>query len=232
MEGQKQNKSFEHGKGTLMYQAHGWWFPDQDKHFVEMLDKHTARGHRPVYQEPVRQKSLAICKNKRVALDIGANVGLWSRDLCEHFQRVIAFEPVEDFRQCLQRNVPNKNLQIQHCALGETETFINMIITENNTGHSHVDTASIGHGKISMHCLDYFNFTDIDYVKIDCEGYEKNILLGAKQTLMSNRPIVVLEDKKHQDVGHDNNVGAVDLLESWGAKKLGQVNNDVIMGWT
>jgi FkbM family methyltransferase len=214
-----------------MYQAHGWWFPDQDTHFVEMLNKNLSKGQKAVYQEPVRQKSFMFCKNKRLALDIGANIGLWSRDLCSTFDHVIAFEPVEYFRACLKKNVPNNNLQIQACALGEKESFINMIITEKNTGHSHVDVASIGQGQIPMHCLDYFNLGFVDYVKIDCEGYEKNILLGAKQTLITNRPIVVIEDKKHQDVGHDNSVGAVELLQSWGAKILSKVNNDLVLGW-
>lgn len=214
-----------------MYQAHGWWFPDQDTHFVEMLNKNISKGHKAVYQEPVRSRSLRFCKHKRVALDIGANIGLWSRDLCNNFEHVIAFEPVQDFRECLNLNVTNSNLEIQACALGDKESFIDMIITEKNTGHSHVDIKSIGRGQIPMHCLDYFNLQNVDYIKIDCEGYEKNILLGAKHTLISNKPIVVIEDKKHQDVGHADSVGAVDLLESWGATKLSAVNNDIIMGW-
>ena len=81
-----------------MYQSHGWWFPDQDTHFAEMLNKNISKGGQPVYQQPVRKRSIALCNQRGVALDIGANVGLWSRELCQAFERVIAFEPVADFR--------------------------------------------------------------------------------------------------------------------------------------
>lgn len=214
-----------------MYQAHGWWFPDQDTHFVEMLSKNIAKGNSPVYQEPVRRRSVAMCSQRRIALDIGANVGLWSRDLCQLFAHVIAFEPVADFRQCLEKNVTTPNFQIQPVALGSQTTMIDMVITEQNTGHSHVDTDSIGKGQIPMITLDSMNLLDIDYVKIDCEGYEHQILLGAQNTIMTNRPVLVVEDKKHKDVGHADTDQAVDLLLSWGARILSRVNNDVVIGW-
>jgi FkbM family methyltransferase len=214
-----------------MYQAHGWWFPDQDTHFVEMLSKNIAKGNSPVYQEPVRRRSVAMCSQRRIALDIGANVGLWSRDLCQEFAHVIAFEPVADFRQCLEKNVTTPNFQIQPVALGSQTTMIDMVITEQNTGHSHVDTDSIGKGQIPMITLDSMNLLDIDYVKIDCEGYEHQILLGAQNTIMTNRPVLVVEDKKHKDVGHGDTDQAVDLLLSWGARILSRVNNDVVIGW-
>lgn len=214
-----------------MYQSHGWWFPDQDTHFADMLDKNIKKGGRPVYQEPVRKVSMKLCTNRGLALDIGANVGLWSRDLCENFDRVIAFEPVADFRQCLLRNVTADNFEVRSCALGEQDTQINMIITAENTGHSHVDTASIGAGSIPMYRLDSLELPKIDYIKIDCEGYENTILRGAQQTILKYRPIMVVEHKKHNDVGHTDTVQALDTLVSWGAKILTSVKNDYVLGW-
>lgn len=214
-----------------MYQAYGWWFPDQDTHFAEMLAKNVSKGNSPVYQQPVRSRSFNFVKSKGVALDIGANVGLWSRDLCKHFQTVIAIEPVEDFRQCLIQNVPDVNLQTMAIALGNQETQIDMIITKHNTGHSHVDTSSIGMGKIPMHRLDNLDLPKLDYVKIDCEGYENLILQGAEKKLCKDKPVIVIEDKRHQDVGHTQTSGAVEMLQYWGAKILDQIKNDVILGW-
>jgi FkbM family methyltransferase len=214
-----------------MYNKHGWWFPDQDTHFAEMLDKNIAKGAQPVYQEPARRASLELCSRKGLALDIGANVGLWTRDLCRYFSQVVAFEPVEDFRQCLVRNVSADNLQIKPMALGAENTMIDMIITHNNTGHSHVDPASRGVGQIPMQTLDSLNLGTVDYIKIDCEGYEYNILLGARETIIHSRPIIVIEDKKHQDVGHNETEKALPTLLSWGAKILRTKNNDHILGW-
>ena len=46
-----------------MYQAHGWWFADQDTHFAHMIDKNIKKGGPPTYQEPVRHKSLGFVKD-------------------------------------------------------------------------------------------------------------------------------------------------------------------------
>jgi FkbM family methyltransferase len=214
-----------------MYQSHEWWFPDQDTHFASMLAKNMKKGGGAVYQDTVRLASIQLCHRRGLALDIGANVGLWSRDLCESFDKVIAFEPVSDFRACLERNVTSANLEIRNCALGPVDTKIDMIITAENTGHSHVDTASLGRGSIDMYRLDSLDLPHIDYIKIDCEGYELPILQGAEQTVRKYRPIMVIENKKHKDVGHSQYTGSVDLLISWGAQKLQQIRDDVIIGW-
>ena len=90
-----------------MYNKHGWYFPDYDTHFAEMLDKNIAKGNQPVYQQPVRKRSFTYLKNNNFAIDVGANVGLWTKDMSEEFTFVWAIEPVEDFRQCLQKNIFN-----------------------------------------------------------------------------------------------------------------------------
>ena len=214
-----------------MYQVHGWWFPDQDTHFAEMLGKNIAKGGQPVYQEPVRQRSIGHCQQRGLAIDVGANVGLWSRDLCNYFQTVIAVEPVAEFRECLARNVTANNLQIKPVALGAAPAMINMIITPANTGHSHVDMDSVGQGNTEMITLDSLDLPQVDYIKIDCEGFENNIILGAQKTILKYRPIMVVEDKKHQDVGHGDTDLALDTLISWGARVIDSVKNDKIVGW-
>lgn len=217
-----------------MYKKHGWTFPDYDTHFAHMLDKNISKGGKPVYQEPVRRKSFEFVAHKGLALDIGANVGLWTRDMAKQFERVIAYEPVADFRECLQKNVNMENVAIRDYALGNENTTIDMVITPDNTGHSHVDTDTIGQGKIQMYRLDDLESKiKIDYIKIDCEGYEHTILLGAENTIKEHKPVMVVEQKLHTDTGitKDTQYESVDLLKSWGARELGRVNNDVILGF-
>ncbi len=214
-----------------MYNKHGWYFPDYDTHFAEMLDKNIAKGNQPVYQQPVRKRSFTYLKNNNFAIDVGANVGLWTKDMSEEFTFVWAIEPVEDFRQCLQKNIFNNNVDIKPFALGAENTVIDMIITEENTGHSHVDIDSLGKGTIPMHRLDDLNIPPLDYIKIDCEGYELNVLKGAEQTIKEHKPIIVIEQKFHKDVGHVDDGEAVTLLRSFGARQLDKVRNDLIFGW-
>lgn len=214
-----------------MYQAHDWWFPDEDTHFAEMLAKSLKKGGGATYQRPVRELSINLTPRRVLALDIGANVGLWSRDLVQAFDRVIAFEPVAQFRDCLALNVPHDGLEIRACALGAQDTTIDMIITSGNTGHSHVDVASLGAGTVPMHRLDSLTLPQIDYIKIDCEGYENIILQGAEHTVKRDHPIMVIEHKRHKDVGHQDIDQALTTLISWGAQIIDHVRNDYILGW-
>ena len=216
-----------------MYQAHGWFFADQDTHFSHMIEKNIKKGGPAAYQEPVRKKSLEFVSDYGVAVDIGANVGLWSRDLAIKFARVIAIEPVVEFQECLRRNVPMENIEVWPFALGTEDTTIDMIITEGNTGHSHIDKDTIGTGKVEMKRLDSLDFDRIDYMKIDCEGYEMQILKGGENTLRTHQPIIVVEQKLHTDTGitKETQYGCVDLLKNWGARELGRVRNDCILGW-
>ena len=216
-----------------MYQAHGWFFADQDTHFSHMIEKNIKKGGPAAYQEPVRKKSLEFVSDYGVAVDIGANVGLWSRDLAIKFARVIAIEPVVEFQECLRRNVPMENIEVWPFALGTEDTTIDMIITEGNTGHSHINKDSVGSGKVEMKRLDSLDFDRIDYMKIDCEGYEMQILKGGENTLRTHQPIIVVEQKLHTDTGitKETQYGCVELLKTWGARELGRVRNDCILGW-
>lgn len=210
----------------------GWWFPDTESHFPKMLQKSIDKGGPAEYQYQVRDRSLAHAKQRRVAIDVGANVGLWSRGLCKNFATVLAFEPVDMFRACLVRNVPASNLKIMDFALGNENTTANMIITEGNTGHTHIDPASVGSGTTAVRRLDDLELDQVDYIKMDCEGYEYRVLQGAEQTIRRCRPIVVVEQKPHDAYSAEyGQHAAIDLLKSWGMVRLDQVKDDWIMGW-
>jgi len=215
-----------------MYEELGWWFPDAEDHFPKMLKKNISKGGPAEYQQPVRLRSLAYAKKFDVALDVGANVGLWSRDLVKKFGKVIAFEPVGLFRDCLEKNVTGSNFFISPLALGDQDTTAKMNITEGNTGHTHIDPSSIGSGDITVVKLDNLGIDDVDYIKMDCEGFEYRVIQGAEQTIKKCRPVIVVEQKPHDMYSKDyGQFAAIELLESFGMVKLDQVKDDWIMGW-
>ncbi len=41
--------------------------------------------------------------------------------------------------------------------------------------------------------LDEFSIVDVDYLKIDVEGFEKNVLIGAEETIFRYRPTIIIE---------------------------------------
>ena len=215
-----------------MHEHYGWYFPDFETHFPKMLKKSVDKGLRPEYQIAVRNRSIGLCSKRGTALDIGANVGLWSRDLVDNFAKVVAFEPVAVFRECLEKNVSGPNFFISPLALGDHDTLATMIITEGNSGHSHLDPNTLGTGDVQVVKLDNLNIDNVDYIKIDCEGYEYRVLQGAEQTVKRWRPIMVIEQKPHDAYSKDyGQFAAIALLESWGMIKLDQIRDDWIMGW-
>ena len=121
----------------------GWWFPDEDTHFVEHMD---ASGVTE-YQAEHRNFSSNLSKNWDVAVDVGGHVGLWSRDLSKKFNEVFAFEPRANHRECFLKNVLSDNVTLHAFALGDKQGKVNISYPiEENTGSARVD----GEGDIVM----------------------------------------------------------------------------------
>lgn len=214
-----------------MKNVHGFWFPDYDTHFPKMLDKSIRKDNVVRYQWRARELAIEHCDQKRLCLDIGSNVGLWSCELVDQFDHVIAFEPVEEFRDCFSKNVKKDNYTLHGVALGKEESFINMNIVSGNTGHSHIDMNSYGRGKIPLKTLDSYNFENVDMIKIDVEGFEEEILVGAEKTILKNKPVLAIEQQKHEYKDAMTDLPSVKLLEKWGYKVVGQVKKDWVLKW-
>lgn len=208
----------------------GWMFPDDETHLPEMIVKQSRNCGIPGYQVRSRNKSLfdLHLNRRRHAIDVGANVGLWARDLCKEFGMVTAFEPIEDFRACLMQNVRADNLRIESCALGMRTGTTEMIRVAGNAGHTHVDKDST-EGTIPIRTLDSYEFQTVDYIKIDCEGYEYEVLAGARETILRCRPRICVEQKPHGIFG--DQYRARDLLQSWGMICLPHNNDDWVLDW-
>lgn len=207
-----------------MKQLAGFFVPDGEKH-LEMYFQQMGPG----YQNQQRARALDYVAKWSRAVDIGAHVGLWSRPLVERFEQVVAFEPVNDFRECLRRNVTSDKLVILPTALGEASGSVAMGYGGDNTGECHVQAGQSGNTALCR--LDDFQLGPIDFIKIDTEGYELSVLRGAEKTLRRWQPVVVLEQKRHATrYGHPR-YGAVAFLKSIDARVLDRINDDFIMGW-
>ena len=62
--------------------------------------------------------------------------------------------------------------------------------------------------------LDDYNFTDVDIIKIDVEGHEHSVLLGAKQTILQNKPLIQIEIQTKQKYA------VYKLLENLGMQRI------------
>ena len=105
-----------------------------------------------------RTASLGYVKSFETAIDIGAHIGFWARELREKFKKLIAFEPQAIFREAFVHNVNMSNVTLYPYALSnESSSFTmnNMVVTDNQKG------------SVEARTLDSFNIQDkIDYINV------------------------------------------------------------------
>ena len=196
-----------------------------------IIDGKAAIGYRWI------QSAQRLCKRRRVAVDVGANVGFWSMWLVGPFSHVHAFEPVPDLAAILPWNMPRENYTLHNCALGKEDGYVTMTVDPAATGYSHVGVdgaSSSGHPVIPpvpMRTLDSFEIQEVDLLKIDVEGYELQVLYGAERTIRSCRPIIVIEQNGHEERYGVKRDSALRLLKNWGARERLVIKGDYFLDW-
>lgn len=209
----------------------GWQFPDGEEHLVEWMGKsNTVVSGRLAYQYPKIELALSHCREFRSALDVGCHVGLWSLHLASRFEHVDAFEPMPAHRECFVENVKAFNVTLHPVALGDKESDVRMTTYAGNSGHSHV--ADVGDIVAQMRTLDSYKFTDVDFLKIDTEGFELQVLRGAVDTLVRCKPVIIVEQKANNGsrYGYDDRA-ALPFLQAMGARVVAERARDYVLVW-
>ena len=62
------------------------------------------------------------------------------------------------------------------------------------------------YSKIKTRTLDSFNLKNLSLIKIDVQGWEKKVLRGAKKTIKSSKPLLIVDLKKHQLIKENTSV--------------------------
>lgn len=140
-------------------------------------------------------------------LDVGAFLGThtlaFSR-MVGSSGKVHSFEPRRDIRAILERNVFGNaltNVVLHPCALGSADAVINIpaidISQRGNFGGLAISAARSADVSalegISIRCLDDFVFDRLDFIKVDAEGMEAEVIEGGRSTLHQHRPILFAE---------------------------------------
>ncbi len=138
-----------------------------------------------------------------VFFDVGSAMGQHSLFMSRYASQVHAFEPlselVERFQLLAELN-EIKNITIHPVGLGreQSKKVFDLEATSFLNRSNSIKTAqlSIVPGDV---IVQERGIRRVDLIKIDVEGFEKQVILGLKQTLQRDRPVIVMEVFANQD---------------------------------
>jgi FkbM family methyltransferase len=158
---------------------------------------------------------LILKNSESTFIDIGANIGLMSLHAAHALKgkgKVVAFEPVQFFYDKLNANfqINNfNNVQTIKKGVGSVPTFIPIYLDGGcpSVIPTHRDEKGATE-MIEIEPLDTIvkneNITNIDFIKIDVEGFEFDVLKGAQHTIANYKPVLCIEYIKKISDEHFN----------------------------
>jgi FkbM family methyltransferase len=137
-----------------------------------------------------------------VAIDVGANEGLFSYAMSKQFSTVHSFEINDELTNELAAYNPG-NIVIHHEGLssrsGNATLYIPVLNGRPLTGWASLtsgncpDTRVHVTKEVTIRTLDELALAPVSFIKIDVEGHELEVLKGAANTIARNRPILLME---------------------------------------
>lgn len=148
------------------------------------------------YEEFETDLILKQVKQDSVVVDVGANIGYYTLLLAKTVKRVYAIEPEEETFEILRKNVEANNLEnvvLIKAAASDKKGVTNLIKSEDNFGDHKIGLK--GKEKVKTIRLDDLLTGEkkIDLIKIDTQGYEEKVIMGAKEIIKKQSPTLFLE---------------------------------------
>ncbi len=155
------------------------------------------------YEEKELDDIALVLPNHGIIVDVGANVG----NHVVYFSKlgrahtVIPFEPNPSAIEVLKKNIEINNilsrvdLSYIGVGVGKEETYLSLdfALAENNLGAVRLSHES-PNSKIRINTLDNMLINvKPDFIKVDVEGMELDVLLGAQRIISECRPILYIE---------------------------------------
>lgn len=147
-----------------------------------------------------------------IIIDVGANIGTYATWVAKAYPagKIICFEPQRAVFQILCGNMALNNIENVYAfnyALGKENNVIKFnepdYSKSNNYGSfsllkNEIDITELKH-QVDCYSLDNFlkkyNIDKIDFLKIDCEGMDFDVLYGAKNIIQHCKPKILIEYK-------------------------------------
>lgn len=171
-----------------------------------------------------------------VVIDVGANIGVHAVWFGLHCKKVFAFEPFDQNFAILQKNIAVNNLNnviAQDVLIGNGEAVTMGLPGKYNSNYGaymalrDMKTPHQFERKMTALKLDDIINERIDFIKIDVQGMEAQVMLGAEELIKAHRPVVFVEWNKRDfpqlKVGYN-------WIFEWA--KAHKYNNEIVKGGT
>jgi len=190
-----------------------------------------------IYEEDIMDLFYKYIKKEDVVFDIGANIGyhsLFISKIVGDKGKVYSFEPIKNLTEQLEKSINKNNItniNINNIAVGNSNYETDIYLNEENIGGSSLVNKSFKNKeKIIVKKLDgiYFNkIKKLNFVKIDVEGFEYEVLLGMEKLINKFKPKIILE---YSPILYKNNddLNIINFLKKIGYK-LYDIDNNMKM---
>ncbi|NEO31206.1 MAG: FkbM family methyltransferase [Symploca sp. SIO3C6] len=140
------------------------------------------------------------------AIDIGANLGVYTYALSQLCEVVEAFEPQPRCAETLlaySQHSSNK-INVHNVALSESQGLLTLHVPiikgKPISGLASFRKLDCAQKSITVPVcrLDDYNFENISFIKIDVEGHESKVIKGGRNTILREKPILLVEiEQRH-----------------------------------
>jgi len=148
------------------------------------------------YQLKHYKTSLKHCKTRRTAIDCGAHIGIFTRRYAQDFQKVIAIEPITPTHLATNTQHLGNVQVIPQAVYKDSHTKMYAHNPGTLTAHTELQLESIANAQaIPTVAIDDLDLTDVDIIKIDTQGLEWEVVVGATNTIKTCKPILHIETR-------------------------------------
>lgn len=157
-------------------------------------------------------------------IDIGANYGLYTLTasrLVGCSGRVWAFEPTSSTAEYLRKSIALNhmtNIELVQAGLSDRKGTAMITLNSNSELNAVTELTDTGgrYETIELTSLDecktVYGWEDIEFIKLDAEGQERNIVRGGRCFLSAHSPLIMFEHKH----GDEINTGLIDDFSALG----------------
>lgn len=166
----------------------------------------------PGFYAPGRELS-ALVPTGKLAIDAGANVGVYSYWIARAAHNLLAFEPQPRLAERLASS-GIRGLTVHNYALSDCEGVAELHVPRALHSRASLRTlrGPVDIVEVPLITLDSFGLADVGFFKIDVEGHEEPLLRGAEETLHRSSASVYIEiEERH-------NQGGLDRIVTWFAE--------------